>query len=143
MNRVHHGLVIGAVLYFLVVSWIMFTGHITFDITVPAKGFDTLATPRYCMPAEQLVKDVASLSNPFVMRFFEQVTLKGFLRNSQGTWSAIFQGPSKIPVILAPGAVRDGVTLLEADGRKCKIRCGTADRELAMASKTAVGNNAR
>ena len=143
MNKALPSAVIGAVLYLLVLTWIMFSGRIQVDVDMAPKGLADWSIPAYAIPAEQLGKNVASLSNPFLLRFFEQVSLKGFVRNSQGTWSGIFQGPTGSPKILAPGAGFEGVTLLEADGRKCKIRCGTAIRELSMGSKNAAGQTAR
>lgn len=143
MNRTYQHAVVAAVAYFLLLTWIMFSGTIHVEVEAPRRGLADWSIPAYALPAQLLVKNVSGLSNPFVARFFEQVTLKGFVKGAQGTWAAILQGPVGLPKILAPGAAHEGVTLLEADGRTCKIRCGTVVREMAMGAKNVTGQFAR
>jgi hypothetical protein len=73
-----------------------------------------------------------SLVSPMSSRFFENAGLKGFIRNADNQWCAIFDTPQGDARILEPGVSRGGMTLVSANGRYCRVKFGSVTREFKL-----------
>ncbi len=73
-----------------------------------------------------------NLDNPFSTRFFEKAELKGFMRDKNNKWQAIFAGPDFQTEVLEIGQPNKGLTLLSANGKYCRVRFGSIIREFRL-----------
>lgn len=74
----------------------------------------------------------ASLANPLAARFFESATLKGFIRNAENEWCAVFNTPNGEARIIEPGVGKGGLTLISSNGRFCRVKFGSVIREFKL-----------
>lgn len=80
----------------------------------------------------QLKEELVASIDPFAARFFETASLKGFIRNSNNEWCAIFDTANGDARILEPGIAKGGLTLVSANGRYCRVRFGSVIREFKL-----------
>lgn len=80
----------------------------------------------------QIKDDLVTAINPFSERFFETAALKGFIRNSNNEWCAIFDTAKGDARILEPGITKGGLTLVSSNGRYCRVKFGSVIREFKL-----------
>lgn len=94
-------------------------------------GITTWQAPTLTKP-DSTVNPPEISKNPFALCFFEKASLKGFIRNSNNDWCAIFASPSGEALIIEPGISRKGLTLVSANGRYCRVKFGSVIREFKL-----------
>ncbi len=103
------------------------------------------AEPRYTEPLpmvnfilrnevkyENLIADIPTDLKPFKPLFFENMNLKGIMKDNFNRWIAIFSDGNAGLLKFAAGETYDGITLLSIDNRGCVIKYGNIERRFEV-----------
>ena len=103
------------------------------------------AEPRYTEPLpivnfilrnevkyEKLIADIPADLKPFKPLFFENMNLKGIMKDNFNRWIAIFSDGNAGLLKFAAGETYDGITLLSIDNRGCVIKYGNIERRFEV-----------
>ena len=132
MSRVMQGILLASTMLCIFTLGAMFAGPAANTPAFADGNPEGWQFPQASVPRDGRTPDLGGIAlNPFQPKMFEGLQLKGFAKNRTG-WSGIFLGPNGSTMVLPTGGTREGITLIEADGKTAKIRFGSMLRELSL-----------